>query len=1134
MNKQDLYANPIMLDALKMAAAKWKQRQQNAQQVSTLPIPRSRDELAHVVYDIAGIRLSPNAVCPGHSAPLQAFADAFFAKHSMAVWKGCIPDDGIILTRYETKRAVDVAVGDEVLGFDGAAPTWGAVTEKRCSGVQEILRIRTNSADLRVTENHRVLVMRKVSHPRAGSGGYKATQWEYTWVHARDIVKGDHLVQPFGLDHAEGGDIDLAELCGILIGDGGVNERDVWLSHAPTATYAQHYYDVAERLFGKRFSYHESNMTAYLSSTIAAARVRAAGVVGDAYTKRVPQWVMCGTRDEKLAFLRGYLDADGTVRSTGEVEWSSVSEMLLHDVRALCLSLGLAVGRVTRTKISAMSQLVMGRVVRRAQGYTLRCYHPEFGSHDSRYIFANLDKRTRDESNPYRQCEAPSSASQLRYLRVLDIAREAAQCTWDFAVSGVETFTCDTFIVHNSRGLGGKTTMLALLGHVEMVLLGADVVILGGSGQQSQRVHEAQDRFWKYPKAPRGLLARDPTQYETDLTNGGHTVALMASTRSVRGPHPQRLRLDEVDEMTLQIFDSAMGQTMEANGVLPQTVMSSTHQYADGTMSEILKRASQRGWPVYEWCVAKDTLVSTPRGQRRIDSLRAGDVVHAYDERRMVYVQTRISAAWSNGVKRTLRIVTDNGTIECTPEHKLLTDNGWKEAQELRPGSKVQTVWGSLFARESHTDVSPMLHRERSCPDSTYMSVRESFATRCRALSRLLSQSRRENSLRVRSTQTSSIENMPRLLSQAIRRIRYSRTKHAHVGARDWARSGSTFVVGSQGRATVERAGTKVQNEQSGRAIRLRLLPPRLQRNSGGVRWFASRRTRIDARQGTSACYQGERVRIRRVVGPRYAHVVEVAVGRTVDVWDISVPQYHSFVANGLVAHNCYKENLEENGGWLPAREVERKRNEVTKAMWDAEYDLQEPSLEGRAIDTKAVEAMFDPTLGEFAGALGVEETYEAPTRVGEYATGADWAKNVDFTISVTVRSDVYPMRWVAFKRDGRRPWPLMIGDYNERVKRYAGSAMHDETGLGTVVADLLDVDAKGMQLVGRARTELLNEYVAAIERGELIAPRTNWAYSEHRYATLNDLYGTGHLPDSICAGALAYRAAKLGAGSMW
>jgi hypothetical protein len=121
---------------------------------------------------------------------------------------------------------------------------------------------------------------------------------------------------------------------------------------------------------------------------------------------------------------------------------------------------------------------------------------------------------------------------------------------------------------HGSRGFAGKSFLLAVLGLTEAVTLKADVNILGGSGQQSQRVLQHMQNHWTSPGAPAYLLAKD-VRMETRLVNGAKIESLMASQASVRGPHPQRLRLDEVDEMDLDILDAAMGQPMDktnANG----------------------------------------------------------------------------------------------------------------------------------------------------------------------------------------------------------------------------------------------------------------------------------------------------------------------------------------------------------------------------------------------------------------------------------------------------------------------------------------------------------------------------------------------------------------------------------------
>ena len=386
-----------------------------------------------------------------------------------------------------------------------------------------------------------------------------------------------------------------------------------------------------------------------------------------------------------------------------------------------------------------------------------------------------------------------------------------------------------------SRGFGGKTMLLSILGMSELASLGAYATILGGSGAQSLRVHETMQEAWNYQGSPSYLLSRDPTKFDTYLTNGGHARTLMASTKSVRGPHPQRMRLDEIDEMEMKVLESAQGQPMRkknADGewVETSTVMSSTHQYPNGTMTKILKRAKESDWPVFHW---------------------------------------------------------------------------------------------------------------------------------------------------------------------------------------------------------------------------------------------------------------------------------------------------------------CYKETSNPVDGWLTEDEINRKRGEITKAMWEAEYDLQEPSFEGRAIDEASVDAMFDPDLGVAPANEGKYIEIEGPQETRDYVTGVDWAKSRDFTIIWTFDSTEEPWKTVAFEKIQRRPWPAMIDRLNKRLERYGGKVAHDATGLGGVIDDYIVVprnvrprDIHAVILGGKNRSDMITNYISGIEQKLLKAPRLLSVYDDHRFATPDDLYNgsaSSHLPDSIAAGALAW-----------
>lgn len=162
-----------------------------------------------------------------------------------------------------------------------------------------------------------------------------------------------------------------------------------------------------------------------------------------------------------------------------------------------------------------------------------------------------------------------------------------------------------------SRGLGGKSHLLAALGVCEsQTLPRCEVALLGGSGEQAKRVHESMQEFWNCESAPVYLLAGDPSAERTRIRNGSAVKVQMASSRSVRGPHPQRLRLDEVDEMDASIFWSAMGQPMTKHGVRAQVVGASTHHYDAGLFEDLLDIAPAKGWSTHEWCLEETRAIN--------------------------------------------------------------------------------------------------------------------------------------------------------------------------------------------------------------------------------------------------------------------------------------------------------------------------------------------------------------------------------------------------------------------------------------------------------------------------------------------------------------------------------------------
>lgn len=225
----------------------------------------------------------------------------------------------------------------------------------------------------------------------------------------------------------------------------------------------------------------------------------------------------------------------------------------------------------------------------------------------------------------------------------------------------------------------------------------------------------------------------------------------------------------------------------------------------------------------------------------------------------------------------------------------------------------------------------------------------------------------------------------------------------------------------------------------------------------------------------------------------------------------------------------CYRDTLYARDGWLSEEFVEQKKREVSRERWRVEYELGEPSIGNRAFDSESIEKTFsltapkpDKETREYQ-----EYTLEEYKLDRDYVIAADWAQAIDWTVITVWDVTTEPIRCVKYIRMNRRPYPFMIGKFNELQKKYNAEGIHDATGLGRVVSDLIDGRARNFVMAGRERDNMLSEYVSGVENDKIRAMRINTFYKEHLYASVEDLYARGkdfHLPDSVCSAALAWK----------
>jgi hypothetical protein len=90
-------------------------------------------------------------------------------------------------------------------------------------------------------------------------------------------------------------------------------------------------------------------------------------------------------------------------------------------------------------------------------------------------------------------------------------------------------------------------------------------------------------------------------------------------------------------------------------------------------------------------CIAEGTLVDTPSGLRRIETLVPGDEVWTRGPRGESEIG-KVAATQHHTVFRCLEFkFSDRSTLAITGEHPVMTDSGWKRADSLSIGDDVQT-----------------------------------------------------------------------------------------------------------------------------------------------------------------------------------------------------------------------------------------------------------------------------------------------------------------------------------------------------------------------------------------------------------------------------------------------------------
>ena len=385
----------------------------------------------------------------------------------------CLRGSTSVPTTRGQRSIKELQPGDEVFSLDEASReiVRARVLRAACSGDKEVFEIRARGASIGASANHPFRVLRDERKP-----GRQRARFKARWLPVEELRAGDYVAiatnlpefgesaqllipeRPEARDFPRATSDDLCWWAGLYLGDGFLKRGD----GCPTVQIAVAASDrdlvreiirVTRELFGLELRLAPDEQRLVGRGTAALAQfIELNGLGGKARSKRIPDWVFGLPRSQRLAFLAGYVDADGYVRDhpkSKDVSLTSANRALLEDAKHLAMLCGIGSGQVN--EFTSRHSLDRDRIM---IGYRLQ-FSGRFDRLPCRSPRRRDRLNRRKFAHRYRTAKGTDfrvhTSEMLGYLRVESIERSGVEPVYDIEVEGHHNFVAEGFVVHNSE-----------------------------------------------------------------------------------------------------------------------------------------------------------------------------------------------------------------------------------------------------------------------------------------------------------------------------------------------------------------------------------------------------------------------------------------------------------------------------------------------------------------------------------------------------------------------------------------------------------------------------------------------------------------------------------------------------------
>lgn len=243
--------------------------------------------------------------------------------------------------------------------------------------------------------------------------------------------------------------LELARLCGFIIGDGHIAKGKVELCIPEFVEGRKEYEELSEKLFGAEPSKYKERIT--LCSSALVKLFDYLELKKNHLEITIPNWVFKLPKEHKLAFINGYIDSDGSVSKDGSIRLACANKDLMAQFKMLFDSMGFVTGNLREKEIS--NEHFPNAIKKKTTLHTLSINFTQANAIMSLQEVV-VKKGTRLVS--LRQEEkVPSlpeqlSLEQLGFVEARDILEQEPVQTYDIEVEETHSYVCNGIVVHNT------------------------------------------------------------------------------------------------------------------------------------------------------------------------------------------------------------------------------------------------------------------------------------------------------------------------------------------------------------------------------------------------------------------------------------------------------------------------------------------------------------------------------------------------------------------------------------------------------------------------------------------------------------------------------------------------------------